>query len=399
MPRSVLLTALALLLTQTACTRDPVSPALPTGTLTYAPPELVGTWTLENGSMMDDFVGGLATFGVTTDVTAIRIGSDGTGDVWLRDRLTDAKDRVRAFVFYDDDDYTLVFDFAAEPTTDFQFNLAVNRQTYVYPIVSRTARALRIADADGRVALLERVSTLPNELDPKELEVLARYDGVPRPQFFTDMVLFNGDLAYASSVQLETFSLTTQSVGDPLGPVSSRMLQTTQGGFFWTHCACGGSRDAFKRTLTTVFDTVSSEDEMGGPITFRAMAYDPMADRLWLHGRPFDSQFGQFWVMNTNGEPDVIDRSLSFNRDLRALAFDGSDLWGIETVATQVVVRIDPVDGKVIESYEIPDLDVSWSGLVFGPDGMYLLGTTLDDEGVILLASRPAAPRMELASE
>ena len=47
MPRSVLLTALALLLTQTACTRDPVSPALPTGTLTYAPPELVGTWTLE----------------------------------------------------------------------------------------------------------------------------------------------------------------------------------------------------------------------------------------------------------------------------------------------------------------------------------------------------------------
>ena len=93
--------------------------------------------------------------------------------------------------------------------------------------------------------------------------------------------------------------------------------------------------------------------------------------------------------MNTNGEPDQVERTLPFNRDLRALAFDGADLWGVETLATQMIVRIDPATGQVLESYEPPDRQVAWSGLEYAPDGMYLLGTDAQGKGVIIRAARP----------
>jgi hypothetical protein len=389
-PRPLLF--LLLLLPLTACSRTEkiISPAAPS-IQSYAPPELVGTWVVDSGSLMTDFVAGLATFGVTADVTAIRIGSDGTGNVWLRDRLTGTKDRVQAYVLFDDDDNTLVFDFAAELTTDVTFNLALERYTYIFPLVMADGPRLRFADEEGRIANFSYRVEIPDSLDCEVLDVIERYDGVPAPQFFSDMTTFQGDLMYASGTgQLERFQLASQSIGTPFGPVSSRLPQTSQGSTFWTHCGCGGSRDAFRRSLTTLFDTVSSEDEMGGPITFRAMAYDPAADRLWLHGRPFDSQFGQFYVMNTNGEPDLIEQTLSFNRDLRALAFDGGYLWGIVTVASQSVVAIDPATAKVAQSWEIPDVDVSWSGLEFAGGSMYMIGTDLSGDGVMVRMAIPS---------
>jgi hypothetical protein len=369
------------------CSRDSTDPVSPVGdSLDVVPRSMVGTWLLESGSMMQDFVAGLATFSVTADVTAVQIGDDGTGRVWLRDRLTGAKDCLRAFVLFDDTDRTLVFDFSAETVSDVVYNVALDRFTFVYPVVSEEASALRIADAEGRVAIVSSQAQLPDSVACASLAVAGRFDGLPAPQFFSDLVLYQGDLIFngGSTGQIERFSPMTHTLGTPLGPTSSRIVQTAQGAFFWTHCGCGGSRDAFKRNLTTIFDTISSEDEMGGAITFRAMAYDALNDRLWLHGREFDDQFGRFYVMITNGEPDLIERQISFNRDVRALAFDGTDLWAVVTVASQVVVRIDPATGNVLESYEVPDEDVSWAGLEIAPDGMYMLGTDLSGGGVIV---------------
>jgi len=354
-------------------------------------PQPTGTWLLEQGNMLPTFVAGLATFGTTTDVTALILNEDGTGRVFLRDRLTGANDCVRVFAIYNGE--TLALDFAAETTTDVQFNVAIEDYTYFFPVVVPTHDSLGLADENGLIALFSRQTELPAEVTCGELVVDERFDGLPAPQFFSDLVLFNGDLVYnsGSAGQIEAFDLDTDTLGTPLGPTSSRLIQTVQDGFFWTHCGCGGSRDAFKRTLSTVVDTVSSENEMGGAITFRAMAYDQLNDRLWLHGRPFDNQFGQFFIVNTNGEPDIVEDTISFNRDLRALSYDfgGPDLWGIVTVASQVVVQIDPTTGKVLESYEVPDEDVSWSGLTFDEEFMYLLGTDLAGDGVLLRVLRP----------
>lgn len=388
------LSVLLVLLCLNACERtvnNPVTPPAP-AELVSVPPEYVGHWLLESGSMMPDFVMGLATYSVTADVTAIRIGDDGTGNIWLRDRLTDAKDCVRAYVLLDDDDHTLVFDFAAETVSDVEFNLALERYRYLFPVSSVDANSLGIADEEGRIALFSRQATLPADVDCAQLQLITRYDGVPAPQYFTDIALWQGDLVYSTSTQIERFVLATHSIGTPLGATSSRLVQTAQGSYLWTHCGCGGSRDAFKRTLSLVVDTVSSETEMGGAITFRAMVYNPSTDRLWLHGRPFDSQFGQFYVVDTSGEPDIVEQTISFNRDIRGLAYDGTDLWGIVTVATQTVVRIDPSTGKAKESYEVPDQDVSWAGLEIAPDGMYMLGTDAAGDGVIVHLMIPMAP-------
>jgi hypothetical protein len=359
--------------------------------------DVVGLWLVENGSMMSDFVAGLATFGVTADVTAIQINNDGTGHVWLRDRLTGTKDCVRAFVIFDDTDGTLVFDFAAEPTSDVVFNTAIDDYTYIYPVVTVDSGFLGLADAEGTTALLSSQVALPADVDCATLSVTATY-AVPAPQFFSDIAHYGDELIWAGGTsQIEAFDLGTLMMGTPLGPTSSRLVQTAQGVYFWTHCGCGGSRDAFRRNLTTVFDTVESETEMGGAITFRAMAYNPMTDRLWLHGREFDDQFGRFYVMNTNGEPDVIDQTFSFNRDIRGLAFDGTDLWAIVTVATQSVVKIDPTNSEVLESYEVPDVDVSWSGLEMVSGIMYMLGTDLDGNGVLVQID-PSIPSSILAN-
>lgn len=378
-----------LLLALPACTKtDSTSPSAPTSH-TLALADLVGDWLVEAGGMMPDFLVAPLTTGVTADVTAIRIGDDGTGRVWLRDRLTGAKDRVRAFVLYDENDVSLIFDFAAETSAGFAFNGAVNRTTFSYPVVTLDGATLRIADGEGRVAILSHQSSLPDSVTLRALGIVDRHDDLPAPVYFSDLAHFDGDLMYAGLTNLERFALSNHALGTPYGPTSSRLVQTAQGAYFWSHCGCGGSRDAFEQDLSGVVDTVSSEDEMGGPITFRAMAYAPNTDRLWLHGRPFDAQIGQFYVMNTNGEPDQVERTLPFNRDLRALAFDGADLWGVETLATQMIVRIDPATGQVLESYEPPDRQVAWSGLEYAPDGMYLLGTDAQGKGVIIRAARP----------
>ncbi len=348
-----------------------------------------GVWVLKSGSMLPNFITGLATFTETADVTALILNSDGTGRVFFRDRLTGAKDCVRTLVVFDG--RTLVLDFSAETTTDFEFNIAIENATFFFPVVELEESTLGLADEQGNIGLFVRRNALPPGVVCEPLQVVDRFEGLPDPQFFSDLVLFNGDLIFNSGLanQIEAFDLDTDTLIAPLGPTGSRLVQTSEDGFLWTHCGCGGSRDAFKRTLSTVVDTVESETEMGGPITFRAMAYVPTTDRLWIHGRSFADSFGRFYVVNTNGEPDFVEQTFSFNRDLRALAFDGTHLWGIATIASQTVVKIDPATAQVVESYELPDENVSWSGLEVEGGHIYMLGTDLAGEGVVVRLIRP----------
>ncbi|MCB9826162.1 MAG: hypothetical protein H6805_10105 [Planctomycetes bacterium] len=349
---------------------------------------LAGHWLLESGSMLPTFIKGLATWTTTTDVTALTVGADGLAKVWFRDRLTDAITSLRAFVLYDGE--TIVLDFSAEPTSDVASNIDIEQYMFLFPYVVVQEDALGVADEDGRIALFSRQTELPEDVVAGQLQVLEEHDDVPRPQFFTDLVLYNNDLVYASDQGfLERFDPGTGLLLSPLANTQSRLPQTVQGSHFWTHCGCGGSRDAYRRSLGTVYDTVSSESEMGGPITFRAMAYVPNTDRLWLHGRAFDDQFGRFYVMNTLSEPDVVETTVPFNRDLRALAVDGAFFWGLITVGSQAVVLIDPTTGRVTASYEVPDENVSWNGLVVVGNDLWLVGTDLLGGGRLVRVAQP----------
>ncbi len=352
----------------------PVQPP-PEGSHEAPEPLPFGTWLLEGGATLTTFID-------QADVTAMILNEDGTGRVFLTDRFTGARDCVQAFNVYDGQ--TLVVDFTADPNITFGIN-----RFFTFPVVAVDHGALGLADESGEVAWFSRQSQLPDDVTCGELEIQRTFTNLPAPQFFSDMVHFNGDLVYSTSTNIERFDLNTNRMGVPLGPTSGRLVQTVQGDHFWTHCGCGGSRDAFRRNLTNIFDTVSSESEMGGATTMRALAYNSVEDLLWIHGRPFDSQFGQFFLVDTRSEPDVVVETLSFNRDLRALAFDGTDMWGIVQIASQTVVRINTITGEVFESYEIPDEDVTWSGLSIDPFSMYLLGTDASGAGVIAKVKTP----------
>ncbi|MGE0191598.1 MAG: hypothetical protein AB7T63_06095 [Planctomycetota bacterium] len=349
---------------------------------------LVGHWLLESGSMLPTFIHGLATFTTTTEVTALTVEAGGMAKVWFRDLVTGALDGVRAFALYDGE--SLVLDFSAEPTDDVVFNIAIEQYQFLFPHVVVHVDALGVADETGRIALFSRQAALPDDAVAGQLTVLEEHDDVPAPQYFTDVVLYGNDLVWASGQGvLERFDHGTGLLLAPLASTQSRLPQTVQGSHFWTHCGCGGSRDAFRRSLTTVFDTVSSDDELGGGATFRAMAYVPTTDRLWVHVRPFDDQVGRFHVLDTLGEPNTAEATFAFNRDLRGLAFDGTYLWGIITVGSQAVVMIDPTTGRVVASYEVPDEDVSWAGLVTVGNGIWLLGTDLLGGGRLVRVARP----------
>jgi len=356
---------------------EPV-PLPPQGVHEAPSPDIFGTWLLDGGAMLTTFVSGV-------EVTAMILNEDGSGRVFLFDGQTGTRDCVQTYNVFDGE--TLVLDFSADP------NLALGvERFFTFPVVVVVVDhgALGVADEAGQIAWFSRQSALPQELTCGRLEIQRTFENVPAPSFFSDLVPFDGDLVYNSQDGLiERFDLNTNRLGVPLGSTAGRLVQTVQGNHFWTHCACGGSPDAFRRDLNTVFDTVSTPNELGDFQTIRAMAYDSVDDRLWLHGRLQSTGLASFSIVDTNGEPDVLVQSIPFNRELRALAFDGTDMWGVVTMASQSVVRVNAVTGEVLESFEVPDEAVVWSGLTFDPFHMYMLGTDPAGAGVIARIRRP----------
>lgn len=343
-------------------------------------PSPFGTWLVEEGSLLREI-------DTTLDATAITINEDGFGRVFFNDLRTGANDCVRTYVLYDGE--TMALDLSAEPSLSFNPN-----RTIFFPVVIADHDTLNLADETGNIALLSRQEKLPTEVTCQELEVDQIFEGLPRPNSFGDLVLFVDDLVYNSNDdQIELFDIETETLSSPLGPTLSRFLQTTQPTIqtpdFWHHCGCGGSPDVRRSNLNTVFDTIHTGNDLNEEITVRAGEYVPTTDRLWLHGFGDNDGRGKFLVINTNGEPDVLEETIDFNRSARGLAFDGTDLWAFVSMASRSIARIDINTGDVVETFELPDEDIFWTGMAFDEDHMYLIGSNAGLEGVLYRVSRP----------
>ncbi len=349
------------------------------------PTEIYGPWLLTQGTVAPALISG-------AQVTALDIQPDGFARAYIRDLKTDANDCVRVFTLFDGN--TLVLDFSREPA--FSFNA---ERGNLFPVVELDAQNLAVASPEGVVALFERQLALPSSVTCRTLNFAVEATGLPPANSFGDLVLYNGDLIYNSTDnQIQAYDLDTNSLVAPLGPTQSRFLQTSQGTDLWTHCGCGGSPDVFRRNLTTVFDTVHTGNDLGLEITVRAGAYNSATDRLWLHGAADATGQQQFLIVNTNGEPDVLVESALFDRSLRGLAFDGTDMWGFITIGSRSIVRIDTTTKRVIQTVELPDEDVFWTGLEFDTDGtMYLLGNE-DDHAVLMRLVTPLSVSARSAS-
>lgn len=87
------------------------------------------------------------------------------------------------------------------------------------------------------------------------------------------------------------------------------------------------------------------------------------------------------WIFSNNGKTGTYEHQGVDNKA-------ASDPAG--TPATSDIVRINPGAGKVIETYQVPDQDVSWNGLVFDDESnIYLLGTNQAGKGLIVRVADP----------
>lgn len=338
--------------------------------------QIRGDWLLEDGELLPDFDAFLA-------VTAIRLSDDGKGRIFFRDTFTNAKDCVRLLHLFDGE--TLVIDFSPEPAS---FNHP--QQTFAFPMVVIEGDSLTLADEEGHIARFTRQQELPASVVCGSLQVVDTFDNVPAPSFFTGLVEWIGDLLYNSTAnQIERFDLDTDTVGPVVAPTDGRLLQSVQNLNFWTHCACGGSPDATFRTLASVIDTVRTGTDLGLQITIRAMEYVPTTNRLWLAGRAASDSRGRFLIVNTSGEPDILEEAILFDREVRGLSFDGADLWAVVTMRSRSICRIDPSTRKVLESFELPDEDGNLYGLRFAGGYLYAIGVNAESQGVLYRLEQP----------
>jgi hypothetical protein len=214
--------------------------------------------------------------------------------------------------------------------------------------------------------------------------------GLPAPHSFGDVVHHGGDLLYNSDrATLQRYDLATSSLGSPEASANKWIMTTQPVGevvHFWGHCGCGGSPDVWRHDFASTFDTIHTGDDLGRQISVRAGEWIQSTGTLWLHGKESATSVGRFLLIDSNAEPDVLLDTRYFNRTVNALAFDGTDLWAIVTVASRSVCRLDMTTGRVIESFEVPDETVTWTGLDFDANGMmYLVGQDeVTEMGVIV---------------
>ena len=349
-------------------------------------PTLFAAWVAEAGELIANYRDDLS-------IRGLILNEDGTGRLFIRDLRTDGKDCARVYVVYDGD--SLVLDLGAEPLLR-----NTDNRSMTFPVVAFDEDSLSLADEDGFVTHFTRVEEMPADVACGELEVAESYAGLPAPESFGrskhgDLVPHHGTLVYNSDDDMiERFDYTNGVLFTPLGPTTNNSVFTAQTESFvtdlWTACLCNGGYDTIRRTdLNTVFDEVNTDDDIGGELTIRSAAYHALTDRLWLHGLWITEGWYYFRIYKTDDEPNEFMDTFIFDRRLRGMAFHGNELWAIVDYATRSIVRIDTQTGDVVESYEVPDEDVTWSGLTFVGDHMYLLGSTQDREGVIYKVVKP----------
>ncbi|MEZ4648973.1 MAG: hypothetical protein R3E97_09365 [Candidatus Eisenbacteria bacterium] len=274
---------------------------------------VLDSWVLQEGSLLSAAL-------ANTRVTAFDLEGDGRARIYFHDLITNARDCVRAFALFDG--RTLALDLGREPNL-----VSLAGRAEVFPIVVVDEDFMGIANGAGHAALLAR-QPVPGGLQCEPLPIVRRWNGLPQPSYFTDIVPLAGNLVYTSNDRnLEQFDPNTGTMGPSLGSSTGRHIQSVQSGQFWSHCGCGGSPDAYRHDTANTYDVVSTDD-LSEQIAIRGAAYDPASGHLWLHG-PTSNETYYFYEVDANAEPDVLVRRIWFPRPVRALAFHGSEMWAI----------------------------------------------------------------------
>lgn len=253
------------------------------------------------------------------------------------------------------------------------------------------ASTLELRDAAGRSGSFTRADAVDPTAECGTLTQTALFTGLPDPEFFSGLAYDGASLHYEEENTGNVFPVdpATGTAGTPILLDSTQFthVHAVQDGDFWTHCGCGGSQEAGRVTaLDALVDEVQTDTELGDEIGVRGIAYDPTGGVLWLHGSN-DAGQGRLLAVDASGEPDLLVTAFDLDAFLTGLAFDGTNLWGLN-FSGQSVVRIDPATGMATGNFRIPNSSATWTGVAVVGSELALLGGT-GSEGMILKVTRP----------
>ena len=162
-------------------------------------------------------------------------------------------------------------------------------------------------------------------------------------------------------------------------------VHAMQASDFWTHCGCGNNEKAVRRSAGgSDVDTVDTDVDLGEKLNIRALAFDPAGGVLWIAGNRFDTYEGRLLQVATDVEPDLVVSSAAFATELRALTFDGSNLWGLTWDTPPGLLRIDPATARATATYSVPEASIEWRGVAAVAGQLFLVGSTASGEGVLV---------------
>lgn len=236
---------------------------------------------------------------------------------------------------------------------------------------------LKLVDnSSGDSASFRRVAAIPEEDKCGDLNLIAEFNDLDE-SFAPGGLAFDGtSLWYTRGDDRKIVPVDPQSgaAGTPITFTPPfNVIGASQDADFWTFCDCNNS-DVAKRVTAagTVVDPIP-EIVTGINLRTMAVAFDPVLKTVWLHGENTDDDFNSvFFQIDAEQEPDVLVSQFKFAYEFDAIAHDGEFLYGLSRFP-EVIVKIDPVSGKAVKTYVLPDRALRWRGLAVVDGDFFIL--------------------------
>ncbi len=251
------------------------------------------------------------------------------------------------------------------------------------------ADTLDLSDAAATALHFVRRDAVPDDLLCRDVDSIARIDGLPRPSLFTG-IAFDGTSFWYTQDDGTTVPIDEASgtAGAPIGLPG--VVQAADGTTLWmtgTNDANRGEIERVRRDATVV-DVVTVPG--GNDAIVSGVAVDAAGHRLLLATAADGGRVHPLLSVDADAEPDVFLASVDVRQELRSLVFDGRDVWAVQDDGR--LFRIDPSSGTIRETYLLPGGSVRWQAITLVRGDLTVLGTDFGGGATtgVILRIRPA---------
>jgi hypothetical protein len=328
---------------------------------------VAGVWRLSDGDSVHGFD--------TEDLKYLQFNSDGTGMLVYEHEFGLLANPEFLYAVINEDTISI----------DFPWNTMVMFSANLYMYTRSDSGALEVSDAHGNTLRFTSESAIPDSMIMEEVEGFTDYPDLEIEPDSPSGLVYDGTLLWFE----EDYTRTVYPFDPVRGTLDSdpsagrelsfagqyTHIKSYQGASFWTTCHCGANEEAARvnEMNGSEIDRIDTDGDLGDPMSVSALAWD--GTHLWVEGRRDADNKNSLYKVDANAEPDLL-IAIYESINLNALAFDGTDFWGLSFYHGSKLVRFELTASRisVLASYEIPDSTINWNGLEVVGNDIFLLG-------------------------